>query len=198
MRPVKVAENSINKGQKFYSLPKGYKQIRRSGRFIWVIKMSNLFVSFRHREWNFCCLLISFNYHFRNHKFEAWSNEEESWWELRSESFAQEFCQLSWARRRRMRVDESWEARVWHKSSVNCHEPVKGGWELRSESFAREFCQLSCAGKTRMRDEKREFVREFCQLSSAGQTRMRVGESLLVIDEQVQSRWELLRVNESC
>ena len=116
------------------------------------------------------------------------SNEDESRWELRSESlhesslnsdapvkrgwekmrvekreFAREFSQLLCAGQTRMRVDESWEARVctrvlstlmrrsnedesrWelrseslHESSLNSNAPVKRGeswWELRSESL---------------------------------------------------------------
>ena len=162
------------------------------------------------------------------------SNEDESRWELRSESlhesslssdapvkrgwelmrvekreFAREFSQLSCASQTRMRVDESWEARVctrvlstlmrqsnedesrWelrseslHESSLNSDAPVKRGWEL-------------------MRVEKREFAREFSQLWCAGQTRMRVGErwearvctrvlsTLMRQSNEDESRWEL-------
>ncbi len=141
-----------------------------------------------------------------DHLLKAWSNEDESWWELRSESSHESslnsHAPVKWG-------ESWWELRneCLHESSLNSHAPVKRGesrWELRSESlhesslnshapvkrgesvrvekreFAREFSQLSCARQTRwelMRVEKRVFAREFSQLSCAGQT-----------------RWELMRV----
>ena len=61
----------------------------------------------------------------------SWSNEDESWWELRSESL--------------------------HESFLNYHVLVKRGWELmrvEKREFAWEFSQLSCPGQTRMRVDK--------------------------------------------
>ena len=84
----------------------------------------------------------------------SWSNEDECWWELRSESL--------------------------YESFFNCHVLVKRGWELRSESLHESFLNyhvLVKRGWELMRVEKREFLWEFSQLSCPGQTRMRVDES---------------------
>ena len=84
----------------------------------------------------------------------SWSNEDESWWELRSESLYENF--------------------------LNYHVLVKRGWELRSESLHENFLNyyaLVKRGWELMRVEKRKFVWEFSQLSCPGQTRMRVDES---------------------
>ena len=84
----------------------------------------------------------------------SWSNEDESWWELRSESL--------------------------YESFLNYHVLVKRGWELRNESLYESFLNyhvLVKRGWELMRVEKWEFVWEFSQLSCPGQTRMRVDES---------------------
>ena len=66
----------------------------------------------------------------------SWLNEDESWWELRSESL--------------------------HESFLNYHVPVKRGWELmrvEKREFVWEFSQLSCPGQTRMRVDESWEVR---------------------------------------
>ena len=57
----------------------------------------------------------------------SWSNEDDSWWEYKSESL--------------------------HGSFLNYHVLVKRGWELmrvEKQEFVWEFSQLSCPGQTRM------------------------------------------------
>ena len=84
----------------------------------------------------------------------SWSNVDESWWELRSESL--------------------------HESFLNYHILVKRGWELTNESLHESFLNyhiLVKRGWELMRVEKRDFVWEFFQLSCPGQTWMRVDES---------------------
>ena len=116
----------------------------------------------------------------------SWSNEDESWWELRIESlyesflnsrilvkrgwelmrvekweFVWEFSKLACRDQTRMRVDESWEARICMRvfsTIMSWSNGDERGWEL-------------------MRVKKREFVWEFSKLSCRDQTRMRVDES---------------------
>ena len=63
---MQVADNNINKQQKFYSLRKRYSKIRRFEQKSFslaitdeghLLKTSNMFVSFRYSEQSFCCLL---------------------------------------------------------------------------------------------------------------------------------------------
>ena len=137
----------------------------------------------------------------------SWSNEDESWWKLRSESlhkrflnyhvlvkrqwelmrvkkrkFAYEFSQLSCPGQTRMRVDESWEARVCMRVFLTImfwSNEDESWWELRSESLYENFLNyhvLVKRGWELMRVEKREFVWEFSQVSCPGQTRIRINE----------------------
>ena len=97
--------------------------------------------------------------------------------------FAWEFSQLSCSGQTRMRVDESWGARVCMRvfSTIMSRSNVdESWWELRSESLYESFLNyhvLVKRGWELMRVEKREFVWEFSQVSCPGQTRMRVDES---------------------
>ena len=119
----------------------------------------------------------------------SWSNEDESWWELRSErlyesflnyhvlvkrgwelmrvekrEFVWEFSQLSCPGQTRMRVDESWEAKVCMRvflTIMSWSNEGESWWELRSESLYESF--LNChvlvkRGWELMRVEKRKFV----------------------------------------
>ena len=97
--------------------------------------------------------------------------------------FAVEFSQLSCPGQTRMRVDESWEARVCMRvfsTIISWLNEDESWWELRSdslhESFLNYYVQVK-RGWELMRVEKREFAWEFSQLSCPGQTRMRVDES---------------------
>ena len=112
----------------------------------------------------------------------SWSNEDESWWELRSESLYESFLNYHVLVKRGLELMK-WRSESLHESFLNYHVLVKRGWELmrvEKREFVWEFSQLSCPGQTRIRInevEKREFAREFSQLSCPGQTRMRVDES---------------------
>ena len=158
-----------------------------------------------------------------------WSHEGESWearvhekkthvlvkrgWELmrvEKREFAWEFSQLPCPGQTRMRVTESWEARVcigvfstimsWSNEDESWEARVcmrvfstlmswsnedESYWELRSESLYRSFLNYNVLvkrGWELLRVEKQEFVSEFSQLSCPGQTRMRV-EKLEFVSE---------------
>ena len=97
--------------------------------------------------------------------------------------FVWEFSQLSCPGQTRMRVEESWEARVCMRvfsTIMSWSNENESWWELRSESLYESFLNyhvLVKRGWELMRVEKREFAWEFSQLSCPGQTRMRVDES---------------------
>ena len=82
-------------------------------------------------------------------KSKAWLNEDESRWELRSESLHEN----SLNSHAQVKRGESWwelRSESLHENSLNTHAPIKRGeswWEL-------------------MRVEKREFAREFSQVST--------------------------------
>ena len=85
--------------------------------------------------------------------------------------FVWEFSQLSCLGQNRMRVDESWEARVCMRvfsTIMSWSNEDESWWELRSESLYERFLNyhvLVKQGWELMRVEKRELVWEFSQLS---------------------------------
>jgi hypothetical protein len=84
-----------------------------------------------------------------------WSNENKSWWELRSESWHQSFLNSHALIKQEQELHESWEARVyirvfstlmsWSNKNKSCMRVAK------REFKTSEFSQLSCPGQTRTR-----------------------------------------------
>jgi hypothetical protein len=126
----------------------------------------------------------------------------ESWWELRSESLHESFLNshaLVNENKSCMRVDESWEARVYMRvfsTLMPWSTRTRVAWELmrvEKREFAWEFSKLSCPGQREQElheSWKREFAWEFSQLSCPGQREQELHESWWELrSESLHENW---------